>query len=134
MKLTRSLRARRAASGFEGTVEEPLRFHDLRHTAATRMVDAGAPLSVVQELLGHRDIHTTRRYVDAMDDAKRQAVRNLEDRSWGMWSRIGQQKKGQPVRTALNIDSIGSGDWIRTSDLGVMNPTPTVSAKFYLGP
>ena len=50
-----------------------------------------------------------------------------------MWSRIGQQKKGQPVRTALSIDSIGSGDWIRTSDLGVMNPTPRMSAQFYLG-
>jgi integrase len=36
--------------------------HSLRHTAATSALDAGAPLRDVQDLLGHADPRTTRRY------------------------------------------------------------------------
>lgn len=38
------------------------RFHDLRHSFASRMVQRGVPLKAVQELLGHADIKTTMRY------------------------------------------------------------------------
>jgi integrase len=38
------------------------RFHDLRHTAATRMRRNGADLGVVQQLLGHANIATTAKY------------------------------------------------------------------------
>ena len=31
----------------------PLRFHDLRHTAATLMLQAGVPIKIVQTRLGH---------------------------------------------------------------------------------
>lgn len=37
--------------------------HTLRHTAATWMVDSGMSLEIVQDILGHADIATTRRYV-----------------------------------------------------------------------
>lgn len=36
--------------------------HSLRHTAATLALEAGAPLHRVQDLLGHADPRTTRRY------------------------------------------------------------------------
>jgi integrase len=38
------------------------RFHDLRHTAATRMVEAGASIVAVSKILGHSDIKMTMRY------------------------------------------------------------------------
>ena len=41
---------------------EDLRFHDLRHTAATRLVEANIPLHAVAELLGHSSIRMTERY------------------------------------------------------------------------
>lgn len=40
---------------------EGFRFHDLRHTSATRMVGAGVPITMVKDILGHSDIHTTMR-------------------------------------------------------------------------
>lgn len=37
--------------------------HPLRHTFAKRMVDKGTPLTIVQDLLGHSRLDTTRRYI-----------------------------------------------------------------------
>jgi integrase len=54
---------------------EDLRFHDLRHTAATRLVGANIPLSEVGRVLGHTQANTTYRYVNAnLETAKRAAA------------------------------------------------------------
>lgn len=39
-----------------------LRFHDLRHTAATRMIENTGNIVAVSKILGHADIKTTMRY------------------------------------------------------------------------
>jgi len=36
-----------------------MRFHDLRHTAASLMLRQGVPAKVVQERLGHSDVSLT---------------------------------------------------------------------------
>lgn len=41
---------------------ENLRFHDLRHSSATRLVESGIPLHAVSKLLGHSSIRVTERY------------------------------------------------------------------------
>ncbi len=52
-----------------------VRFHDLRHTAATRLVGAHIPLSEVGRVLGHTQANTTYRYVNAnVEKAKRVAA------------------------------------------------------------
>jgi triosephosphate isomerase len=53
-------------------------FHDLRHTAATRMADAGADPFTLAAILGHSDIRMTARYTHATDEAKRRAVEKLD--------------------------------------------------------
>jgi len=54
------------------------RFHDLRHTAATRMADKGADAFTLATILGHSDIRVTARYTHATDSAIRNAVANLD--------------------------------------------------------
>ncbi len=48
----------------------PIHPHDLRHWRATQLVNAGQPLDVVQDYLGHRSVETTRSYY-AHTDPKR---------------------------------------------------------------
>lgn len=44
------------------------RFHDLRHTFATRMLRQTGNLKLVSRLLGHSDVETTTRYAHVLDD------------------------------------------------------------------
>ena len=53
------------------------RFHDLRHTAATRMADGGADAFALAEIFGWSDVRMSLRYTHATDEAKRRAVENL---------------------------------------------------------
>ena len=39
-----------------------VKFHDLRHTFATRLAASGQPLRTIQEFLGHADSKTTQIY------------------------------------------------------------------------
>jgi len=51
-----------------------LRIHDLRHSFASFLVNAGRSLYEVQELLGHADIRTTTRYAHLSRERLREAV------------------------------------------------------------
>lgn len=53
---------------------EDLRFHDLRHTFATRLIESGVDILTVSELLGHSTIKMTMCYSHPTPVHKRNAV------------------------------------------------------------
>lgn len=57
-----------------------LRFHDLRHSAATRAVRAGLPLAEVSRVLGHSNTATSYRYINPSVEAARSFAAAMEPR------------------------------------------------------
>lgn len=55
-----------------------LRFHDLRHTFATRLAEAGMSSDLIARLLGHSQQRTTYRYLNITEETARKAVELLE--------------------------------------------------------
>lgn len=55
-----------------------LRFHDLRHTFITHMVELGVPLGVVQTFVGHISARMVRHYTHISSGAARKAVELLD--------------------------------------------------------
>lgn len=56
------------------------RFHDLRHTALTRLVRETGNLRIAMELAGHADISTTTRYAHADKSDVRAAMKTVANR------------------------------------------------------
>lgn len=52
-------------------------FHDFRHTAATRMLDKGANIRTVQDILGHSSVAVTERYTHTNAQNKKSAIELL---------------------------------------------------------
>jgi integrase len=60
-------------AGFPG-----LRFHDLRHTFISHMVEKGVPIGVIQTFVGHMSSRMVRHYTHVSSGAARKAVELLD--------------------------------------------------------
>ena len=66
------------ARRFSQTQPERVTPHIIRHTKAMHMLQAGIPLNVIQDILGHKDIITTERYARANLAMKEQALESTK--------------------------------------------------------
>jgi len=72
---------------------EKFRFHDLRHTAATRMIESGVPLFTVGQILGHTDPKTTMRYAHP-DESLKEGIEALARYNRNSYSNSGGKDDG----------------------------------------
>jgi len=56
-----------------------LRIHDLRHICGTFLLMNGADLETVREILGHRDLSTTQKYLHVVQEHKRKAINKISN-------------------------------------------------------
>jgi len=91
-----------------------LRFHDLRHTFATRMANAGVDIFTLAELSGHSDIRIARRYAHGTEETKRRAVKKLvKDKN----PRASNATKKKGKLLACPNSFYGASEGTRTLDL-----------------
>jgi integrase len=81
------------------------RFHDLRHSAATRMVQNGVDLYKVQLILGHKGPQMTQRYAHHYPESLRSAVDTLDKRITNL-SQLGGSAE-HPSCNILNSQQAG---------------------------
>jgi excisionase family DNA binding protein len=72
-----------------------LRFHDLRHTFASRLIEKGVDIVTVKELLGHSTILLTQRYTHSRNEQRRRAVERLDGLPVPTLAQIGHTENGK---------------------------------------
>jgi site-specific recombinase XerD len=101
-----ALRAALRAAGIEDRVRA---FHDLRHTAITNDVAAGANAVALMTKAGHADMSTTKRYMHMAGVVFRDEADRLEARLLGVESST-QVSASESIEHDLNRVVMRSGD------------------------
>lgn len=92
-------------SGFRRAREKAglpaVHFHDLRHSAATALLQLGVELHVVREILGHTSVKTTERYAHVMVQPQREALERLGAAA-SIYTADLHQEQQRPRRAAVS--------------------------------
>jgi integrase len=111
----RKFHAAAQRAGFDG-----LRFHDLRRSAVTNMVDAGVPDLVVVAISGHRSLGMLKRYFIKNTQRMSEALAATRAYVAGRQTMADKRRQSSPVRSGPPIEMVHLVD----SDRKVDNPRP----------
>jgi integrase len=99
--------------------EIDLHFHDLRHEAGSRLLEAGWPLHEVQQMLGHANIQQTSTYLNATLQGIHRSMQRLD--------RTRRTAAGRKARTSPACNPLAHKT--ACDPLAVSNGTPAADAK-----
>lgn len=71
--------------------KEELSAHSIRHSTATHLLDNGASIRHVQELLGHKGIETTERYTHVQTDGAAKIYRKYHPREHDLFETVDEE-------------------------------------------
>ena len=63
---------------FKNNINIKIRVHDLRHSRATHLLNNGIDIKFIQQLLGHRKLETTQRYLHLTTSNLQQAIQQAD--------------------------------------------------------
>jgi integrase len=72
-KYTKAFKSIARSAGIHG-----IHFHNLRHTAATQMIESGIEIRYVQEMLGHSSVTTTEIYTKIVQKTLRKKMKKMK--------------------------------------------------------
>ncbi len=101
-----------------------IRFHDLRHTAATRLVAAHLPLPEVGRVLGHTQANTTYRYVKHEDE--RAWIEAHREKFLGQWVAL---DGGNLVSHEMLLEYAHEPAAFALPEVGLEVPAPNQSSR-----
>ncbi len=83
---------------------EHRRFHDLRHSYITRAAEAGVPLLVIQEQVGHMSAAMTKLYCHISQATVHNAARLIEERNPDLLSQLGLSNISDKTQTSPTLE------------------------------
>jgi integrase len=89
---------------------EDVRLHDLRHSFASDALMGGVPLAIVGEMLGHRQVSTTKRYAHLASSVVREAAEHTA-------GRIVAANTAGPAPTTAPFEPLRDEQWARVAPL-----------------
>ena len=81
---------------------QDFRFHDLRHTFASRLVQGGVPLYEVMNLTGHKSLSMVQRYAHLAPEFQEAAIRVLDRRPDTFGHNSGTVENHRPSEMAVS--------------------------------
>ena len=80
-------------------ITKDARLHDARHTSGTLLGEQHVDLHVIQRILGHAQVSTTRIYTDPTDPLTREAVGRIGS---ALWPDAAQPQRGMQLGQAAS--------------------------------